>query len=140
MSSDKTSEKFARGMQIRREVMGATRIDRVTSAAQQNPFLRPLEEMVTEGVWGTVWTRNGLDRKTRSLISIAMLFATERHHEMAIHINGALNNGVTEEEIQEVLLHGGCFCGWPAAVAAFKVAVGVLDERKISGENTDIEF
>ncbi|MBV9197824.1 MAG: 4-carboxymuconolactone decarboxylase [Solirubrobacterales bacterium] len=130
--NDKTM--FETGMQTRREVLGAEHVDR--SLAQASDFSRPLQELVTEYCWGTVWSRPGLDRRTRSLINIAMLTALGRRHELTIHVRGALTNGVTPEEIQEALLQTAIYCGVPAAMDAQRTAEAVLIEQEaIAGGN-----
>ena len=91
-------------------------------------FSRPIQELVTEYCWGEVWTRPGLDRKTRSLLNLAMLTALNRMHELAVHVRGAVTNGATEEEIQEALLQAAIYCGVPAALESFRVAEQVLKE------------
>lgn len=117
---------FERGLQTRREVLGADYVD--AAIANADAFNRPLQEMVTRNAWGDVWNRPGLPRRTRSLVTLAMLAALNRPHELKIHLRGALNNGVTVDEIQEVLLHSAVYCGMPAAVDAFRIAREVLQE------------
>jgi len=112
------------GLAQRRAVLGDDYVDR--SLANANDFTRPLQEWVTEHCWGAVWTRPGLPLKTRSLLNVGMLAALNRSHELAIHVRGALNNGCTPEEIQEVLLQVGVYCGAPAAVEGFSVADEVI--------------
>jgi 4-carboxymuconolactone decarboxylase len=115
-----------RGLEMRRQVLGAEHVDR--SMANVSPFGRPAQELVTEFCWGAVWTRPGLEPKTRSLINLAMLSALNRSHELAVHVKGAVNNGCTVEEIQEVLLQTMVYCGAPASLEAFRVAEQVLTE------------
>ena len=122
-----TKELFEAGLKVRREVLGAEYVD--ASIAQADDFNRPLQELVTEYCWGSVWTRPGLSRKTRSLINLAMLTALNRPHEVELHLRGALNNGCTKAEIMEVLLQTAIYCGVPAAVDSFRLA------RKIFSEN-----
>ena len=114
------------GMKVRREVLGDTHVDR--SLAQVSDFSRPIQELVTEYCWGEVWTRDGLPRQTRSLINIAMLTALNRGHELSVHVRGAIANGVTEAEIQEVLLQTAIYVGVPAALESFRIAESVLKE------------
>jgi 4-carboxymuconolactone decarboxylase len=114
------------GLQARREVLGAEHVDR--SLAQATPFARPMQELVTEYCWGAVWTRKGIDRRVRSLLNIVMLTALGRPHELAVHVRGAITNGVTPAEIQEALLQAAIYCGVPAAMDATRVAEGVLRE------------
>jgi 4-carboxymuconolactone decarboxylase len=115
-----------RGLEMRRQVLGTEHVDR--SMANVSPFGRPAQELVTEFCWGAVWTRPGLEPKTRSLINLAMLSALNRSHELAVHVKGAVNNGCTVEEIQEVLLQTMVYCGAPASLEAFRVAEQVLTE------------
>jgi 4-carboxymuconolactone decarboxylase len=115
------------GLEVRRDVLGAEHVDR--SLEQASEFARPMQELVTEYCWGAVWARPGLDRKTRSLLNLAMLTALDRPHELKLHLRGALNNGVTPAEIQEVLLQTAVYCGVPAAMDAFRTAEAVLEEE-----------
>jgi 4-carboxymuconolactone decarboxylase len=115
------------GLQTRREVLGAEHVDR--SLAQASEFARPLQELVTEYCWGAVWARPGLERKTRSLLNLAMLTALNRRHELEIHVRGALTNGATQEEIRETLLQTAIYCGVPAAMDAVRTAEAVLREQ-----------
>ena len=121
MSNDTT---FETGLRVRREVLGREHVDR--SLAQASEFGRPLQELVTEYCWGAVWARPGLDRRTRSLLNIAMLTALGKSHELGVHVRGALNNGVTPEEIREALLQTAVYCGVPAALEAHRTAERVL--------------
>jgi 4-carboxymuconolactone decarboxylase len=121
-------ETFERGMAARREVLGDAHVER--SLAQVSEFSRPIQELVTEYCWGKIWTRDGLPRATRSLINIAMLTALNRSHELAVHVRGALNNGVTEQEIQEVLLQTAIYVGVPASLESFRVAERVIAEMR----------
>ena len=116
------------GLQVRREVLGEAHVDR--SLAQVSDFSRPIQELVTEYCWGVVWTRDGLERKTRSLLNIVMLTALNRSHELAVHVRGAITNGATIAEIQEALLQTAVYVGVPAALESFRVAEGVLREFK----------
>jgi len=108
--------------------MGAVHVDR--SLGEASDFSRPIQEMVTEYAWGKVWSRPGLDPKTRSMLNLAMLTALNRPHELAGHVRGAINNGVTEQEIQEILLQTMIYCGAPAALESFRVAEMVLRETR----------
>ena len=114
------TEMYDRGLKVRREVLGAEYVDNAIRTADD--FNRPLQELVTEYCWGAVWGRPGLPRKTRSMLNLAMLTALGRPHELKLHVKGALKNGVTREEIMEVLLQTGIYCGVPAAVDAFRTA------------------
>ncbi len=113
------------GEQLRREVMGDAYVDRVTSVT--TPFSAPLQELITRHVWGEVWSRPGLDRRSRSIATIATLAAL-RADELALHVRAGLNNGLTPEEIGEVLLHISVYAGVPAAVNAFGIAERVIAE------------
>jgi 4-carboxymuconolactone decarboxylase len=114
------------GLAVRREVLGREYVDR--SLANATDFTRPMQELVTEYCWGAVWTRDGLARRDRSLLNLAMMTALNRPHELALHVRGALNNGLTRQEIQEVFLQAAIYCGVPAALESFKVAEAVFTE------------
>jgi 4-carboxymuconolactone decarboxylase len=117
---------FQQGLQTRREVLGAEYVD--AAIANADDFNRPLQELVTEYCWGDVWNRPGLDRRTRSMLNLAMLTALNRPHELKLHVKGALNNGVTKEEIREVLMQTAIYCGVPAAVDSFRNAREVFKD------------
>jgi len=117
---------YDRGLEIRREVLGAEHVDR--SLQQASDFSRPMQELVTEYCWGAVWSRDALDRRTRSLLNLAMLTASNRSHELAAHVRGAVRNGCTTEEIRETLLQAAVYCGMPAGLESFRVAERVLAE------------
>ncbi|MBX6425826.1 MAG: carboxymuconolactone decarboxylase family protein [Variibacter sp.] len=119
-------ELFEKGLAVRRDVLGAAYVDGSLNAA--NDFMMAFQHMVTEWCWGYAWTREALDRKTRSMINLAMLTALNRTPEVKLHVRGAINNGVTVEEIKEVLLHATVYCGIPAGLDAFKAANEVLKE------------
>jgi len=122
------NSKFDEGLAVRRAVLGDAYVDQALAGADD--FTRPLQELVTEGAWGTIWTRPGLPRKTRSLINVALLSVLNRPHELRAHVRGALNNGCTKEEIQEVLLQVAVYGGMPAGVDGFRVAAEVLREAE----------
>lgn len=113
-----------KGMKVRREVLGNAHVDRAETAATD--FTREFQDLLTRYVWGEIWTRPGLDRRTRSCITIAILVALGREEELVLHLRAALANGVTKDEIKEVLLQAAVYCGVPAANSAFRVAAGVL--------------
>lgn len=117
---------FDQGLETRRAVLGAEYVDAAIAGADD--FNRPLQELVTQYCWGDVWNRPGLDRRTRSMLNLAMLTALNRPHELKLHVKGALNNGVTKEEIREVLLQTAIYCGVPAAVDSFRNAREVFKE------------
>jgi 4-carboxymuconolactone decarboxylase len=116
--------RFDEGLKVRKEVLGAEFVEHAINSADD--FNRPLQELVTEFCWGAVWTREGLPRNIRSMLNLAMLTALNRPHELKMHIQGALRNGVTREEIREVLLQATIYAGVPAGVDAFRVAKEVL--------------
>ena len=113
-------ELYDKGMKIRREVLGDAYVDRALS--KSGPFNDPLQELVTTYCWGWCWGREGLARRDRSLINLAMIAVLNRHNELKAHIRGALNNGLSKEEIREVLLQVGIYGGVPAMVDSFRVA------------------
>jgi 4-carboxymuconolactone decarboxylase len=119
---------YEKGLAIRREVLGPEYVDNAIKSA--DAFNRPLQELVTEYCWGAVWGRPGLPRKTRSMLNLAMLTALNRPHELKLHVKAALKNGVTREEISEVLLQAAIYCGVPAAVDAFRTAREALKEAE----------
>ena len=115
-----------RGMAMRRSVLGDAHVDR--SEASKTDLTEEFQDLLTRYAWAEIWTRPGLDRRVRSCITIAMLVALNREEELVIHLRGALNNGVTREEIKEILLQTAVYCGIPAANAAFRVAGAVLPD------------
>jgi 4-carboxymuconolactone decarboxylase len=119
-------ETFDKGLSIRKSVLGAEFVDKAIASADD--FNRPLQEIVTQYCWGEIWGRPGLDKKTRSLLNLAMLSALNRPHEVKMHVKGALNNGVTKEEIREVFLQVAIYCGVPAGVDSFRIAKEVFTE------------
>ncbi|HZA65604.1 MAG TPA: 4-carboxymuconolactone decarboxylase [Geminicoccaceae bacterium] len=121
-----SKEVLERGLEIRKAVLGREFVERSYSSADD--FNKPLQDLVTEYCWGAVWGRAELPRKTRSMLNLAMLSALNRPHELKMHIRGALTNGVSREEIREVLLQVAIYCGVPAAVDAFRTAREVLAE------------
>lgn len=112
------SKLHERGLAIRRQVLGAAHVDATLAAVDE--FAKPLQEVMNEYVWGAVWARPGLEPRTRSMLTISMLIALNRSTELKTHIRGALTNGVTRQEISEILLHANVYCGAPAAVEAFR--------------------
>ena len=117
---------FENGLKSRRAVLGAEYVD--ASIASADDFNMPMQELVTEYCWNEIWNRPGLDRKTRSLLNLAMLTALNRPHELKLHVRGALNNGVTPAEIREVFLQTAIYCGVPAAIDSFRNAKEVFKE------------
>ena len=124
------SKRFDKGMKIRREVSGASRVDTVMENLDE--VTRPIHTLVTEYCWGEVWSRPGLTRKERSLITLGILAANNRPNELKIHINAALNNGMTQAEIVECFLQVMIYCGVPAGLEGTNLAKQVFEERKIS--------
>ena len=122
---------FEAGLAQRRAVLGDAHVER--SMANADDFSRPLQELITEMCWGTIWTRPGLPLKMRSLLNVGLLAALNRPHELRLHLGGALRNGCTKEEIQEVLLQVAVYCGMPAGVDGFRVAAEVLREAEAEG-------
>ena len=116
------------GEKIRRQVMGETFVDKALDNASELDM--PLQEAAMEHVWGGVWTRDGLDRKTRSIATVSMLIALQAHGELKGHVRGALNNGLTAEEIRELIMHAAAYCGYPAALSAMRVAREVIDSHE----------
>ena len=119
-------ELFERGLAVRKAVLGDAYVEK--SIGSVDDFTMPLQRLVTEYCWGAVWSRDALPRKIRSLLNIALLGTLNRHHELKIHVKGAIRNGCTKEEIREVLLHIGIYSGIPAAVDSFRVAKEALAE------------
>jgi 4-carboxymuconolactone decarboxylase len=115
-----------KGLAVRKDVLGVEYVERAFKTADE--FSLPFQELVTEYCWGAVWARDGLPRKSRSILNLGMLSALNRTHELKLHIRGALNNGVTREEIREVFLQVAIYCGVPAAVEAFRSAREVFAE------------
>ena len=118
---------YEKGLEIRSSVLGKEYVDKAIQSADD--FNRPMQELVTEYCWGAVWGREGLSKKTRSMLNLAMISALNRPHELKIHVAGALRNGVTPDEIREVLLQVAIYCGVPAAVDSFRIAREVLQEQ-----------
>ncbi|HYW76814.1 MAG TPA: 4-carboxymuconolactone decarboxylase [Gammaproteobacteria bacterium] len=125
-----SDELFDKGLRIRREVLGAEHVDR--SLRNANDFNKPMQDLVTRYCWGEIWGRPGLDRRTRSVINLAMLTALNRPHEIKLHVRGALNNGLSRDEIKEIFLQTAIYCGVPAAIDSFRVAQEVFAE--VDGE------
>jgi 4-carboxymuconolactone decarboxylase len=118
---------YERGMEVRRDVLGDEHVD--ATAARTTDFTADFQDLITRYAWGEIWTRPGLDRRTRSCMTLIALVALNRMDELGMHVRAARRNGLTREEIKEVLLHSAIYCGVPAANAAFAVAQQVLDEE-----------
>ena len=121
-----TDNTYEKGMAVRRSVLGDEHVDR--AEAGKNEFTEEFQEFITRYAWGEIWTREGLDRKTRSCLVLAMMIALNRPDEFRLHLKGALNNGLTTDEIKEVILHSAIYAGVPAANSAFHWAREVLDD------------
>jgi 4-carboxymuconolactone decarboxylase len=113
------------GLATRRAVLGDAYVD--AAIGRSTPFTAPLQDLVTRHAWGNTWQRGGIDLKTRSIVTVSMLVAAGKTHELKIHVRGALNNGVTPAELQEIFLHASVYCGFPAALDAFRVGSEVID-------------
>jgi 4-carboxymuconolactone decarboxylase len=116
------------GMRVRREVLGDEHVDQ--AVANTTGFTQPFQDFITRYAWGSVWAREGLDRKTRSCITLAVLTALGRENEIAMHVRAALRNGLTSDEIAEVLLHTAVYAGVPVSNAAFAIAKPIIEERQ----------
>lgn len=132
MSSD---ELYEQGMEVRRAVLGDEHVDRAAAAATE--FTAPFQEFITRHAWGAVWTRGVLDRRTRSVITLSVLTALGRENEIAMHVRAALRNGLSREEIAEVLIHTSVYAGVPTANAAFAIAQRVFDELDAPNQRHD---
>lgn len=122
-------ELFDKGLKVRREVLGNEYVNNALKSADE--FTKPLQQHITQYCWGDIWNRPGLDRKTRSIINLAMLTALNRPNELRLHVRGAVNNGVSKEAIAEVLLQCAIYCGVPAALDSFKIARDVFQEMGV---------
>lgn len=125
------TEQFQKGLAIRREVVGDAYVSK--SLENADDLSAPLQKLVTEYCWGEVWSRPGLDRRTRSFLNLAMLIALNRPNELRLHLRGAVNNGITRDEIQEVVLQSAIYCGVPASLDAMKAAKEVIGEMEKEG-------
>ena len=124
-----SKEVYDRGLALRKDVLGKEYVEKSIETADD--FNRPMQDLTTEYCWGYVWTRPGLPKKTRSMLNLAMLAALNRGPELKLHVNGALNNGLTKEEIKEIFLQVAIYCGIPAGLDAFKTARDVFKERGV---------
>ncbi|MCZ6616722.1 MAG: carboxymuconolactone decarboxylase family protein [Gammaproteobacteria bacterium] len=131
------SETYENGLKVRREVLGEAYVDKALSNVDD--FNRPMQELVTEYCWGTIWTRDGLSRQTRSLLNLAMLTALNRPQEVKAHVVGALNNGCTKEQIMETFLQASVYCGVPAGIDSFRTAKAVFAEMDQERDDTATE-
>jgi 4-carboxymuconolactone decarboxylase len=126
MTPTDDSQRYEQGMKIRRAVLGDEHVDRAVAATTD--FNRDFQDYITRNAWGEIWARPGLSRDTRSLLTLAMMIALNRGEELRMHLKAAFNNGVTREQIKEVLLHSAIYCGVPAANSAFQMAAEVFEE------------
>lgn len=126
------SEQFQKGLAVRKEVLGAEYVERSIKGADE--FSMAIQEFATENAWGAIWTRPGLPRKTRSLLNIAMLTVMNRPHELKLHIRSSFNNGVTKDEIKEVLLQVAAYAGVPAGIDGFRLAREAFAEMEAAGK------
>ncbi|MBU3601439.1 carboxymuconolactone decarboxylase family protein [Polynucleobacter sp. AM-25C3] len=122
-------ESFEKGLKTRREVLGSEYVD--NSIKNAGEFNMPMQELVTEYAWDAIWNRPGLDRRSRSMINLAMLTALNRPHELKLHLKGAINNGLSKDEIREILMQTAIYCGVPAAIDSFRCAKEVFAEMGI---------
>jgi 4-carboxymuconolactone decarboxylase len=120
---------FDQGLETRRAVLGAEYVDAAIQSADD--FNRPMQELVTQYCWGDIWNRPGLDRRTRSLLNLAMITALNRPHELKLHVKGAIRNGVSKDEIREVFMQAAIYCGVPAAIDSFRGAREVFKDMGI---------
>ncbi|KAL2785063.1 AhpD-like protein [Aspergillus keveii] len=130
--ASENSDLYNRGLDTRRAVLGPAHVDR--SLASSNAFTSPMQEMITEWAWGNIWNRPGLDRKQRSLLNIGLLIALDRQNELAIHVRGAVRNGLSEIEIREAVMHSTVYCGAPAGMEGMRTVDRVLGEMEAAGE------
>jgi 4-carboxymuconolactone decarboxylase len=128
-------DRYATGMQVRRQVLGDAHVDRATSATTD--FTREFQQLITEYAWGSIWTRPGLDRRSRSMITLTALVARGHHEELAMHVQAARRNGLSVDEIKEVLLQTAIYCGVPDANTAFRIAQAALADEETTPEEDD---
>ncbi|MTH48389.1 4-carboxymuconolactone decarboxylase [Intestinirhabdus alba] len=124
-------ERYQQGMEVRRAVLGDAHVDR--TLRHLTPLNEEFQHFITRYAWGDIWSRPGLDRQSRSMITIAMLIALNREAELKMHLNAAFNNGVTREALKELIMHSALYCGLPAANATLHLAQQVFDERDAAG-------
>lgn len=132
MREEFNTEQFKKGLAIRKEVLGTEHVEKALNAATD--LTADMQKLVTEWCWGELWGRPGLDRRTRSVINLSMLAALNRPHEIKLHVRGALNNGLTPEEIKEIMLQVAIYCGVPAGLDSMRVAAEVIAEYNQNGE------
>jgi len=127
-------ERYDAGVAMRRQVLGSEHVDR--SLAKASEFAKPIQELVTEYCWGEVWARPALAPRERSILNLGMLTALNRNEELKVHVRGALNNGISPAEIQEILLQAAIYCGVPAGLSSFRVAQAAIEEVEAEGGPT----
>jgi len=125
------SELFEKGLKVRKAVLGQAYVE--AAFANADDFTRPMQEYATEACWGAIWSREGLDRRTRSIINLSMISALNRPHELKLHVKAALTNGLTREEICEIMLQIACYCGVPAGMDSFRIAREAFKEVDAAG-------
>ena len=121
------TDAFKDGVALRTAVLGESHVQRSLARAESEPFMLPMQQITTEFAWGSIWTREGLERKTRSFLSCAFLLALGKHEEFKTHVRGAINNGATQEEIQELLIQAAVYCGFPVGLEGTRMAKEVFD-------------
>lgn len=121
--------RFKAGLAVRKAVLGEEYVNQSLANASTDEFMASIQQFLTENAWGAVWTREGLDRKTRSMLNLAMLTALNRPNELKLHIKGALNNGVSKDEMREIFLQAAVYCGAPAGLDSFKIAQQVFKDE-----------
>jgi len=131
VGQESVRDRFEAGLALRKQVLGEAHVER--SLERVTEFSRPIQELATEYAWGAIWTRKGLELRDRSLINLAMLTVLSRGHELGVHVRGAVTNGVTKSEIQEVLMQAAVYGGMPAALEAFRIAEAALTELEAEG-------
>jgi 4-carboxymuconolactone decarboxylase len=129
MADKPRSDKFERGLKTRRAVLGSEYVDR--SLEQADDFNWSMQQLTTEWCWDEIWNRPGLDRRSRSILNLGMIAALNRPHEFKLHVRGAINNGLTKDELKEIFLQIGVYCGVPAALDSFRIAKEVFKEMGI---------
>ena len=131
------SDAYDTGMRTRRAVLGDAHVDRSLAKGKEDPFMLPIQQLTTDVGWGKVWARPGLERRVRSMLSVTLLAALGKRDELKTHLLGALNNGVTKEEIQEVLLHTTVYAGFPVGLDSFRVAKELFDSLEAEAAKKD---
>jgi 4-carboxymuconolactone decarboxylase len=134
------NDNFEKGVALRKAVLGGAHVERSLARAEADPFMLPIQQFTTEAAWGQVWARPGLPRNVRSMLSVALLAALGKGDEMRNHILGALNNGVTKDEILEVLLHTAVYAGFPVGLEAFRGAKAFFDAREAGQQEQEEEI